>query len=283
MISGNMKISDILKNTADKFKKAGIDTASLDAGLLLCKYLQVDKVYLIVNSDKDIEITDEFENLVKRRENHEPMHYILGSAEFYGLDFKVNKNVLIPRPDTEVLVEKIIEYIGDNSYTLLDIGTGSGCIPIAIGVNCKNVMAYAVDISKEAIKVSKENAELNRVADRVDFLNMDILKDFPVLEVDCIASNPPYIEDDVIPTLMSDVKDYEPVIALKGGKDGLMFYRRISSEGYKILKKGGLIAFEVGHNQGDEVSKILENDGYINIEITNDLAGIGRVVTAIKE
>ena len=278
-----MKISDILKNTADKFKKAGIDTASLDAGLLLCKYLQVDKVYLIVNSDKDIEIGEEFNALVKRRENHEPMHYILGSVEFYGLDFKVNKNVLIPRPDTEVLVEKVIEYVSDKSYTLLDIGTGSGCIPITVAANCKNLVAYTVDISKEATKVAKENAKLNKVEDRVNFLNMDILTDFPELKVDCIVSNPPYIEDDVIPTLMSDVRDYEPVIALKGGKDGLVFYRRISKAGYNILKDGGLIAFEVGHNQSEAVAKILENDGYGNVKITKDLAGIGRVVTAIKE
>ena len=278
-----MKISDILKNTVDTFKKAGIDTASLDAGLLLCKYLQVDRVYLIVNSDKDIEIGEEFKALVKRRENHEPMHYILGSVEFYGLDFKVNKNVLIPRPDTEVLVEKVIEYVGDNSYTLLDIGTGSGCIPITVAANCKNLEAYTVDISKEATKVAKENAKINKVETRVNFLNMDILTDFPELKVDCIVSNPPYIEDDVIPTLMSDVKDYEPVIALKGGKDGLVFYRRISGAWYNILKDGGLIAFEVGHNQSKAVAEILENDGYVNVKITKDLAGIGRVVTAIKE
>ncbi len=278
-----MKLSDVLKNTADKFKKAGIDTANLDAGLLLCKYLQVDKVYLIVNSDKDIEVDDEFEKLVKRRENHEPMHYILGSVEFYGLEFKVNKNVLIPRPDTEVLVEKVIEYVGDKPHTLLDIGTGSGCIPITVAANCKNVKAYTVDISKEATAVAKENAKINGVDKSVNFINMDILTDFPDFEVDCIVSNPPYIEDEIISTLMSDVKDYEPLIALKGGKDGLVFYRRISEKGLEILKSGGMIAFEVGHNQSGKVAEILENDGYSDVKITNDLAGIGRVVSAIKE
>lgn len=283
MISGNMKISDVLKNTADRLKKAGIDTAKLDAGLLLCKYLQVDKLYLIVNSDKDIIIDEEFEGLVARREMHEPMHYILGSVEFYGLNFKVNKNVLIPRPDTEVLVEEVINFIGDNSYTLLDIGTGSGCIPITVTSECKNVKAYTVDISPDATKVAVENAKLNGVDDRITFLNIDILADFPDVTVDCIVSNPPYIEDDVIPTLMSDVKDYEPLIALRGGKDGLVFYRRISKCGHKVLKSGGMIAFEVGHNQSMAVSEILEADGYSNVKIKNDLAGIGRVVTARKE
>lgn len=278
-----MKISDVLKNTADKLKKAGIETAKLDAGLLLCKYLQVDKVYLIVNSHKDIKPDEKFEELVKRREMHEPMHYILGSAEFYGLDFKVNKNVLIPRPDTEVLVEKVIEYVGDNSYTLLDIGTGSGCIPVTVAVNCRGVKAYSVDISREATKVAEENAKSNGVDGRVTFLNMDILECFPQFLVDCIVSNPPYIEDEVIPTLMSDVKDFEPLIALAGGKDGLVFYRRISEKGFEILKSGGMIAFEVGHTQSNAVADILKKDGYVNVKITNDLAGIGRVVTAIKE
>lgn len=278
-----MKISDVLKNTADKLKKAGIETAKLDAGLLLCKYLQVDKVYLIVNSHKDIKPDEKFEELVKRREMHEPMHYILGSVEFYGLDFKVNKNVLIPRPDTEVLVEKVIEYVGDNSYTLLDIGTGSGCIPVTVAVNCRGVKAYSVDISREATKVAEENAKSNGVDGRVTFLNMDILEYFPQFLVDCIVSNPPYIEDEVIPTLMSDVKDFEPLIALAGGKDGLVFYRRISEKGFEILKSGGMIAFEVGHTQSNAVADILKKDGYVNVKITNDLAGIGRVVTAIKE
>lgn len=278
-----MKISDILKNTADRLKKADIDTGNLDARLLLCEYLKKDKLYLVVNADEEIEVDDSFEQLVSRREGHEPMQHILGKAEFYGLDFKVNKNVLIPRPDTEILVEKVIDFVSDNSYTLLDIGTGSGCIPVTVAANCKNVKAYTVDVSVDATKVAKENAKLNGVEERVSFLNMDILKDFPDFQVDCIVSNPPYIEEDVIPTLMSDVKDYEPYIALSGGADGLVFYRRISKKGYNILKSGGMIAFEVGHNQSNSVEEILRCDGYSMVETTNDLAGIGRVVTAIKE
>lgn len=278
-----MKISDVLKNTADRLKRADIDTASLDAKLLLCKYLQKDKLYLVVNADKEIEIDNSFEQIVSRRENHEPIQYILGKAEFYGLDFKVDKNVLIPRPDTEILVERVINFVGDNLYTVLDIGTGSGCIPITVAANCKNVKAYTVDVSEYATKVAKENAKLNGVEERVTFLNMDILKDFPDLEVDCIVSNPPYIEDGVIPTLMSDVKDYEPYIALSGGADGLVFYRRIAEKGYEILKKGGLIVFEVGYNQAQAVKEILKNNGFVDMEIIKDLAGINRVVTAIKE
>jgi len=277
-----MKISDILKITADRLRKADIDTANLDARLLLCKYLNKDKLYLIVNANEEIEVDSAFDELVERREKYEPMQYILGKAEFYGLDFKVNKNVLIPRPDTEILVERVIDYVGDNNYTIVDIGTGSGCIPITVAVNCKNANVYTVDISPDATKVAVDNAKDNGVGDRISFLNMDILKHFPDFKVDCIVSNPPYIEDDVIPTLMSDVKDYEPLIALRGGRDGLVFYRRISEKGFGILNSGGMIAFEVGHNQSESVADILEKDGYINVEITNDLAGIGRVVSALK-
>ena len=277
-----MKISDVLKNTADRLKKADIDTANLDAKLLLCKYLNKDKLYLIVNANEEIEVDSSFSELVERRENYEPMQYILGKAEFYGLDFTVNKNVLIPRPDTEILVERVIDFVGDNQYTVLDIGTGSGCIPITVAVNCKNAKAYTVDISPDATKVAVDNAKNNGVGDRVTFLNMDILNEFPDFKVDCIVSNPPYIEDEVIPTLMEDVKNYEPIIALSGGEDGLVFYRRIAEKGKDILNDGGFIAFEVGHNQAQEVKEILERNGYTNIEITKDLAGIDRVVTAVK-
>lgn len=277
-----MKISDILKNTAERLKKADIDTANLDAKLLLCKYLNKDKLYLIVNANEEVEVDSSFSELVERRENYEPMQYILGKAEFYGLDFKVNKNVLIPRPDTEILVERVIDFVGDNQYTVLDIGTGSGCIPITVAVNCKNAKAYTVDISPDATEVAVDNAKNNGVGDRVTFLNMDILKDFPDFKVDCIVSNPPYIEDDVIPTLMEDVKNYEPIIALSGGEDGLVFYRRIAEKGKDILNDGGFIAFEVGHNQAQEVKEILDRNGYSNIEITKDLAGIDRVVSALK-
>ena len=277
-----MKISDVLKDTADRLKKADIDTANLDAKLLLCKYLNKDKLYLIVNANEEIEVDSSFSELVERRENYEPMQYILGKAEFYGLDFTVNKNVLIPRPDTEILVERVIDFVGDNQYTVLEIGTGSGCIPITVAVNCKNAKAYTVDISPDATKVAVDNAKNNGVGDRVTFLNMDILNEFPDFKVDCIVSNPPYIEDEVIPTLMEDVKNYEPIIALSGGEDGLVFYRRIAEKGKDILNDGGFIAFEVGHNQAEEVKEILERNGYTNIEITKDLAGIDRVVTAVK-
>lgn len=277
-----MKIKDILKNTVDRFNNAGIDTALLDAKLLLSYFLNKDNLYLIVNAEEDAEVNNDFWTLVQRRENHEPMQYILGKAEFYGIEFKVNPNVLIPRPDTEILVEKVISFIGENSYSFVDIGTGSGCIPICVLKNCPAAKGYAVDISPYAIEVAKDNAKLNGVDEKITFINIDILDSFPDIEVDCIVSNPPYIEEDVIPGLMEDVKDYEPYIALSGGKDGLVFYRRIAENAHTILKKGGLIAFEVGYNQARLVEEILVENGFSQIEIIKDLSGIERVVSGIK-
>lgn len=277
-----MKIKDILKNTAQRLARAGIESATLDSRLLLCKYLGVDKVYLIVNSEKEIHIDKEYESLVARRETHEPMQYILNNAEFMGMDFYVDENVLIPRADTEILVEIIIDFIGDKNFDFLEIGTGSGCIPISILANCKNSTATAVDISKKALDVARKNAEINNVSSRITFVNEDILKFFPNHKVDCIISNPPYIERDVIPSLMKGVREFEPEIALDGGVDGLDFYRRIADKGYEILNKGGLIAFEIGYNQGTSVREILINKGYTNVKVTKDLAQNDRVVTGTK-
>lgn len=282
MTSGKMTVNEIILETAKKLKQAKIESANLDSRLLLCEFLGVDKVWLIVNSQKEIEVLDGYEELVSRRLAHEPMQYILNRAEFMGLGFYVDSNVLVPRPDTEVLVEKVIEYIGDKKAVFADLGTGSGCIPISILANCKNANGYAFDISADALKIAHKNAVSNKVGERLEFVNMDILSDFPHMELDCIVSNPPYIESEVISGLMEDVRAYEPTIALDGGADGLVFYRRIADKGRDILKKGGLIAFEIGYNQAESVSSILKDKGYTNIEVTKDIAGNDRVVTAIK-
>lgn len=277
-----MTVKDIIIKTTAVLKDAGIESASLDCRLLLCKFLGVDKVYLITNSDREIDDLSEFDALVKRRLNHEPMQYILNHAEFMGLDFYVDENVLIPRPDTEILVEKVISHFGETSFEFLDIGTGSGCIPISILANCKNARGISADISEKAIDVAKKNAESNGVSERLNFINIDILNDFPEGKFDCIVSNPPYIESEVVETLMPDVREFEPHLALDGGADGLTFYRRIADKGYDALKAGGLLAFEIGYNQGESVSRIMNEKGYRNTEIIKDIAGNDRVVVGTK-
>ncbi len=275
-----MTISEILKECTTLLKNEKIESASLDCRLLLCYFLGVDTVYLITHKNEEVENYEEFYRLFKRRLNREPMQYILGRAEFMGLDFTVNENVLIPRADTETLVEKVIEFVGNNAYNILDIGTGSGCIPISVLKNCPGCNAVAVDISEAALNVARQNAKNHGVDEKIQFTRADILKEFPGEKFDCIISNPPYIREDVIPTLMEDVKGYEPHIALSGGADGLIFYRRIAREATTHLAPGGLLAFEIGYDQADDLIEILAQNGYKNIAVTKDLAGNDRVVSA---
>ncbi len=275
-----MTISEILKKSAEILRNANIESASLDCRLLLCAFLKVDKLYLIVHPDESVGNTEEFFGLVKRRASHEPMQYILGYAEFMGLRFKVDNNVLIPRPDTEICVEYLIDLIGSSPAHILDIGTGSGCIPISILKNCPGCVASAVDISEKALEIARENAFQNGVSQRIEFTKTDILSDFPKEDFDFIVSNPPYIRDGVIPRLMSDVKDFEPYGALSGGADGLVFYRRIAAEAAKHITPDGSLVFEIGYDQAEDVLGILKANGYSEIKVIKDLSGNDRVVTA---
>ena len=245
---------------------------------MLAHFLKVDKLFVIINRDFEVADDSGFFELVYRRAKKEPMQYILGVCEFMSLDFIVTPDTLIPRPDTEILTQKVIDFVGIKKLKMLEIGTGSGCISVSCLKYCENLTVNAVDISQGAINVAKRNANVHNVDDRINFTLMDILKDYPKDEYDIIVSNPPYIEEEVIPSLMADVRDYEPISALVGGVDGLDFYRRIVEKSKDILLPNGLIAFEVGHNQSESVKKLLKNDGYKNIAAIDDLSGISRVV-----
>ena len=270
-----MVISKLIQKSNEILKKAGIQTCVLDTQLLLSTYLGVDKLYLITYSDAEVENEQGFFELVQRRAKLEPMQYILGRCEFMSIEFEVEPGVLIPRPDTEILVETIIDYIGEKPLSMLEIGTGSGCIALSCARYCKNLTVDAVDVSKKALEIAKKNSR-NCNIDRVKFINMDILSDFPKSLYDVVVSNPPYIESRVLPELMRDVRDYEPITALDGGADGLMFYRRIAEKS----KGAGFIAFEVGHDQSKRVIEILKENNFRNIEVVRDLSSIERVITA---
>lgn len=273
-----MKIGDLLTQGTDLLRENKIRTCVLDAQLLLAHYLKVDKLFVINNRKCDLAEYDGYFDLLARRANHEPMAYILGEKEFMSLNFYVDKNVLIPRPDTEILVEEVMEIIKNKRKKALDIGTGSGCIGVSLLANCKHLSVVGADISDEALKIAKKNADNNKVGKRFSTLKIDILNETPDKKFDIIVSNPPYIEPEVIETLESDVKDYEPYQALYGGEDGLDFYRRISKLGKEILNDKYLIALEVGHTQSKAVIEILKNDGYENITAIEDLSGIERVI-----
>ena len=262
-----MVILDVLKN-------AGKKIGQREASLVLRTILNKNALELVICKNNEINEKDReaIEKAVERIYSGEPLQYVLGSTEFMSLPFMVNPCVLIPRSDTESLVEYIIANTSGGE-TVLDIGTGSGCIAVSIAHYVKNSRVTAMDISDGALRTASENAKLNNVD--ISFVKHDIMKDFEG-KFDIIVSNPPYIEKDIIPTLDKNVKDFEPITALDGGIDGLDFYRRITSIAPKMLNKNGLLCFEVGHTQAETVKKLMETK--FNIEIIKDLCGINRVV-----
>ena len=278
-----MNIGEVLLKSYGILKKVGIESYILDSQLLLGKVLNVDKLFIMLNRGFNLnhQEENEFWRLIKLRENKMPIKYILRECEFMGMDFIVAPGVLIPRPDTEILVEEVIKHINENAYTeICDVCSGSGAIGIAIAEFIKSTKVMLYDISSDAIAVAKLNIERFDLSIRVKQQQSDLLqsaidqnKKFQV-----VVSNPPYIREAVIPTLMEDVKNYEPYIALSGGEDGLDFYRRITNESLRVLEKGGLLAFEIGYDQREEVQDMLSKAGFKNIECIKDLSGNDRVI-----
>ncbi|MEG0370704.1 MAG: peptide chain release factor N(5)-glutamine methyltransferase [Clostridium sp.] len=255
----------------------------LDAQLLMCHVLDVDRSYLFMN--REIEINEytynKYIQLIEQRKNGKPLQYITGDQEFMGLPFKVEEGVLIPRCDTETLVEKVIECLRDKQSPLIaDVGCGSGAISVSIASFIKDAKVFALDIMDIPLRITAENAKLNNVDNRVEVKKSDMLLALEgrVNEFDLIVSNPPYIRSDVISELMVEVKDHEPISALDGGDDGLIFYRNITNQALPLLKKGGILAYEIGHDQGVDVSDIMTKCGYRDVAIIKDLAGLDRVV-----
>lgn len=257
-------------------------TPRLDVETLLQKVLDVDRLYILLNLDKSLSDDEEklFNKFIKERLNNRPIAYIVENREFMGLDFYVKEGVLIPRPDTEVLVEEVIELGKDKgAINILDIGTGSGAITVSLAKYLENAKIISVDISDIALKIGKKNAQSNDVDDRITFIKSDLFTNIEKnMKFDIIVSNPPYIKREVIETLDKQVKDFEPYNALEGGIDGLDFYRAITTQGKNYLNKGGILAYEVGHDQSEDVSKLMEKNGYTNIYTRKDLQQIDRVV-----
>ena len=279
-----MKIKDILIKANSILKENNIDDANLKVKILLSDLLGKNKEYLMIHDDDEIEsgLSNIFFEKIERLKNHEPLQYVINKQEFMGFDFYVDKNVLIPQPDTENLVEEIIlltELLRKNEKTelrILDMCTGSGAIAISISKLIRNCLVYASDISQDALKIAEENSSRNQA--NVMFFESDLFEKISELyKFDIIVSNPPYIESDTINSLSEEVKN-EPILALDGGEDGLDFYRKIVKESKKYLNKNGYLAFEIGYNQRVEVEKILEENGYKNIYSRKDLAGNDRIV-----
>lgn len=276
-----MTIKDIIVKYSKELEEIS-PTPRLDVETLLQKVLGVDRLYILLNLERVLSEDEEqlFNKFINERLNNRPIAYIVGNREFMGLDFFVKEGVLIPRPDTEVLVEEVIELAKKKgAKNILDIGTGSGAITVSLAKYLENVKVTSVDISDIALEIGKRNAISNEVDDRINFVKSDLFTNIDKeTKFDIIVSNPPYIKREVIDTLDKQVKDYEPYNALEGGVDGLDFYRAITKQAKEYLKKGGILAYEVGHDQSEDVSKLMEMDGYTNIYTLKDLQQIDRVV-----
>jgi release factor glutamine methyltransferase len=282
-------ISQAISEAAHILKTAAVPDERLTASALLCHLLSLDRTQLFTKADEPLseEQYQAFLALIERRAAGEPLQYITEHQEFYGLDFKVSPNVLIPRPETEFLVEQVIKLSISNNQTaeilIADIGTGSGCIAVTLAKHIEKARVFATDISPTALAIAKENAERNSVAERIEFLAGDLFAPFVGrgLEAafDFIASNPPYVGLQEAGTLQREVRDWEPHTALFAGEDGLLFYERLLNEGKEVVKPGGYLVCEIGFTQLDAISRMIDASDWQLAEVTNDLQGIPRTLT----
>lgn len=282
----NKTIAEALREGKLRLKAAGKEAYAFEAELLLEKAAGLNRTALFLRGEEVLseKVLTVYEGYLSEREQGRPTQYILGEWEFMGLPFCVGEGVLIPRGDTEVLVETILEKQQAEKFeSILDIGTGSGCIPISLGHYGKFEKIMAVDISPKALGYATENAVKNNI--NIDFYESDLFTNLPAEwkgKLDAIVSNPPYIPKKDIAELMTEVKDFEPMNALDGGEDGLDFYRAIVEQAKEWLVDGGWLFFEIGYDQGEDLRKLLQEFGYTAIEIRQDLAGLDRVALGRK-
>ncbi len=275
-----MKLQQIYKEGTEKLKAAGIKECDLDAWLLLEYASGIDRAKALSDPDMPLskEAADTYRALLNRREKRIPLQYLIGEQHFMGLSFLVNEDVLIPRQDTETVVEAALSYVKEGMW-ILDLGTGSGCILLSIlklaGVNLKGTGS---DISSAALKVARENAR--RLGLTAEFIQSDLFENLSG-PYDLIISNPPYIPTDVIDTLSDEVRFHDPLLALDGGSDGLRFYRAVAKEAPTYLTPGGRLMLEIGSDEAAEVTSLLEAAGFTDLTVQKDLSGLDRLISAM--
>lgn len=277
-------VLEVIKLSTDYLQKKDVESPRANAEILLADILKCKRLELYLSFDKPLTENEVqvYREAIRKRGLRVPLQYIIGNVEFYGLKLIVNENVLIPRPETELLVEKIIsESDKTANLRILDIGAGSGNISVAIAKNLSKSTIVAIDISENSLKVAKQNAELNLIKDKIEFKLFDVMKDDlnNLGKYDMIVSNPPYVSENDFVNLEPELKFHEPKIALSDNSDGISFYKRIVEISDQILNKPGKIYFELGMGQSAQVQKIFEERNINNVNITKDYAGIDRIIS----
>lgn len=276
-----LTVLESLQLSTNFLEKKGIESPRLNAELLLAEILNCKRLDLYLKFDQPLKENevDKYREWISRRGKFEPLQYVTGKVEFFGLLFKVTRDVLIPRSETEILVEEVIKFCkGKTGLKILDIGTGSGNIPIALAKNILGAEIVTVDLSAKALEVAKENAVLNGVESEIKFILSDVNHlNIETSLFDIVVSNPPYISAEEYPTLQKEITDYEPSIALTDANDGLGFYRVISERSKSFLKRGGNIFLEIGYGQKEDIEKILTLNEFAKIHFIKDYQQIERV------
>jgi len=279
-------VQEVVAWTTDDLKKRGVTTSRLDAELIVAQALKIDRIKILIEGSRELspEELESIRALVKRRRSFEPIAYLRGEREFYGRPFRVDKRVLVPRPDTETLVEVALQRLAghDLGARVIDLCTGSGCIAITLKCERPTLTIDATDLSPDAIAVARDNAQRLGAVWNVRFAVGDLFAPIePGRRYDLIVANPPYIATGEIPTLQPDIKDHEPRLALDGGSDGLVVVRRIVEEAPAHLRPGGALALEIGSDEGAAVRELLEKQGWTDVRTARDYGGNERVVSAL--
>ncbi len=282
-----LTVHQLVKEGYTYLKDCHKQNASIDAELLALHTLGYTKLERILNSNLQVTEQDQktYKEYILKRCSGIPLQYITNEQEFMGLSFYVDENVLIPRQDTETLVEVLIEKSKKKPFKrIVEVGVGSGCISISLAKFLPHTQITGIDISMKALEIAKKNAKKNQVDNRIQWLYSNLLSDYQSdQQVDLIVSNPPYITSKDCTELESDVKDHEPILALDGGEDGLNFYRKITKQAKRILVQGGMLAYEIGYNQSKDVRNIMVENGFLHIEEIKDLAYKDRIVLGILD
>ncbi len=277
-----MTVLEAIQKSSDFLAKKDVESARLNAELLLAQVLKLPRMKLYLNFERVLTTaeTDALRELIKRRGNREPLQHIVGSTSFCGCEIAVNRHALVPRPETELLAELGWKFLQAKSGNALDFGTGTGCIAIVLALKCPAAKIFALDVSTDAIALAKQNAEANKVSERINFLQGDGFAALPETQFDLIVSNPPYIASAEIETLQPEVRDFDPRAALDGGTDGLDFYRMLANKGKNFLKQDGKIMLEFGDGQAEPIKSIFESEKWIVEAVQEDYSHRARFLVA---